>query len=350
MNNENDPSYIDDTEGRLIDEIAADTVALLDRRYPEPTPILRAVHPKSHGCLKGHFTINPNIPEDLRVGLFAEPGKCHVAVVRYSNASATVECDLKGGNGSRGMAIKVMNVDGEVLQKDGEGASQDFLMVNTPNFAFANIEDYHRLTKILLQDNDVPTAFFAPLQADVPGITPEDKARILKSFQVVQAIAAKPVGNPLEVPYFGAAPFAFGPDRVMRFKAQPRVAPEPQIVPRDPVPCDYLKEALTARMAAGEAVVFDFMLQLRKADDVRDLEDATSFWQETETPFIPVATLVLEAPQTDVNSDAQRLACEGLVFTPWHALREHEPLGGINRLRKKVYDASSKHRCPVKHD
>ncbi|MGB7933521.1 MAG: hypothetical protein WCH04_15085, partial [Gammaproteobacteria bacterium] len=96
----------------------------------------------------------------------------------------------------------------------------------------------------------------------------------------------------------------------MRFSAQPRVAPEPQTVPVDPVPCDYLNEALTARMAECEAVVFDFMLQVRYAEDVTDLEDATSFWDEVETPFVPVATLVLEAPQSDVNSDAQRQACE----------------------------------------
>lgn len=350
MNNENDHDNIDDTEGRLIEEVAADTVALLDKRYPEPKPILRGVHPKSHGCLKGSFTINPDIREDLRVGLFSEPGKCHAAVVRYSNASAVVDCDLSGGNGSRGMAIKVMGVNGEVLQKDGEGASQDFLMVNTPMFAFANVEDYHRLTKILLKDNDVPAAFFAPLQMAVPGITPEDKSRIVKSAQVVKTIADTPVGNPLEVPYFGAAPFGFGPDRVMRFKAQPRVAPVPQTVPSEPVPCDYLNEALTARMAEGEAVVFDFMLQVRKTKEVKDLEDATSFWDEAETSFVCVATLVLDASQTDINSDEQRQACEDLVFTPWHALSDHEPLGGINRLRKMVYDASAEHRCPVKYD
>jgi len=354
MKNGQDPNNKDqkknDKEGQLIDEIAADTVTLQDRRYPKPEPILRGVHPKSHGCLKGTFTINPDIPESLRVGLFAEPGKCHKAVVRYSNAAAIVACDLKDGkNGSRGMAIKVMDVGGKVLQKDGKGASQDFLMVNTPSFAFANVRDYHRLTKILLKDSDDPAAFFAPLQMEVPGITSEDKARIVKSFQVVQEIAGKPVGNPLEVPYFGAAPFRFGPDRVMRFKTQPRVAPEPQTVPGDPVPCDYLNEVLTARMAEGETVTFDFKLQVRDADQVTDLDDATSSWDETETPFVPVATLVLEAPQAEVNSDAQRKTCEELVFTPWHALSEHEPLGGINRLRKKVYDASSEHRCPAKH-
>ncbi len=334
-------------EGRLIEEIAADTVTLQDRRFPKPLPVLRGVHPKSHGCLEGTFTINPDLPDHLRVGLFAEPGRCYGAVVRYSNASVTVDCDLAGGNGSRGMAIKVRSVVGEVLQKDGESPNQDFLMINTARFAFANVRDYHRLTKILLEDSDSPDAFFAPLKMDVPGITEEDKARILRSFQVVQEIAGKPVGNPLEVPYFGAAPFAFGCDRVMRFAAQPRFAPESQTLPPDPVPCDYLNEALTARMSEAKPVIFDFKLQVRDASRVTDLDDATSSWDEIETPFVPVATLVLKTPQHDVNSGAQRKACEDLVFSPWHALRAHEPLGGINRLRKRVYQAYSRHRCPA---
>ncbi|MEA2078801.1 MAG: hypothetical protein U9P00_02910 [Pseudomonadota bacterium] len=246
MKNGEDHKDGDDKEAKQIKEIAADTVTLQDRRYPKPTPILRGVHPKSHGCLKGCFTINQDIPESLRVGLFVEPGKRHAAVVRYSNAAVTVACDLDGGNGSRGMALKVMDVAGEVLQEDGERQSQDFLMINTPSFAFANVQDYHRLTKILLKDNDSPAAFFAPLQMEVPGITDEEKARIFKSSKVVQEIASKPVANPLEVPYFGAAPFSFGSDRVMRFGVQPRVAPEPQAPPSDPTPCDYLNEALVA--------------------------------------------------------------------------------------------------------
>ncbi|MEK1942330.1 MAG: hypothetical protein AAAB16_18325, partial [Pseudomonas sp.] len=31
-------------------------------------------------------------------------------------------------------------------------------------------------------------------------------------------------------------------------------------------------------------------------------------------------------------------------FNPWHALPEHRPLGGINRLRKAVYEAVSAYR------
>ena len=341
----------DNNERELITEIAADTVTLLDRRYPKPAPILRGVHPKSHGCVKGSFTINADLPDDLCVGLFSTPGERFDAVVRFSNATTTVACDLADGkNGSRGMAIKVMDVKGEVLQDDDGRSSQDFLMINTPNFVFANTEDYHRLTKVLLENNDSPDAFFAPLKIEVPGITPEDKARISKSAQVVGKISITPVANPVEVPYFGAAPFRFGARRVMRFSAMPRVAPDAQTLPGQPVPCDYLNEALTARMAQSETVVFDFKVQVRDRADVTDLDDATSVWDEAETPWVSVATLVLDAPQTDINSAANLKACEDLVFTPWHALRKHKPLGQINRLRKRVYKASATHRCPMKTD
>jgi hypothetical protein len=41
------------------------------------------------------------------------------------------------------------------------------------------------------------------------------------------------------------------------------------------------------------------------------------------------------------NSDALG---ENLSFTPWHALPEHRPLGGINRARKVIYDLISTFR------
>jgi hypothetical protein len=46
-------------------------------------------------------------------------------------------------------------------------------------------------------------------------------------------------------------------------------------------------------------------------------------------------------PPQDFDTDARRQACENLVFTPWHSVTEHQPIGGINRLKLKVYEASA---------
>ena len=36
--------------------------------------------------------------------------------------------------------------------------------------------------------------------------------------------------------------------------------------------------------------------------------------------------------------------CQKLGFSPWHALREHRPLGNIMRARRLAYEGSREHR------
>ena len=106
--------------------------------------LLRGVHPKSHGCVKAEFLVNKDIDEKYRAGLFATPGKKFDAWICYSNAAALREDDLKINprdnerkNGSRGMAIKILDVDGEFLSLDKGKQNQDFLMITTrPNLPF----------------------------------------------------------------------------------------------------------------------------------------------------------------------------------------------------------------------
>ena len=52
-------------EERQIQEIAALTVKLLDKRYPSPKKILRGVHPKSHACMNARFEVLRGIDESL---------------------------------------------------------------------------------------------------------------------------------------------------------------------------------------------------------------------------------------------------------------------------------------------
>jgi catalase len=332
-------------ESSRIDEIADLTKALLDKRYPPPQKVLRGVHPKSHGCVKATFRIRDDIPERLKVGLFATPGRSYDASIRFSNAAVRVAHDLAGGkNGSRGMAIKIYGVDGEMLSVDNGENNQDFLMVNSPAFAFANVEDYQRLTQTLHHDNDVPDRFFAPLQVAEPGVGPEQKERISTSFIRVSEIQSNPVENPLEVRYFSAAPFLFGSDHVMKFSAEPRDGERIQ-QPLDPESdANYLRIALTETLNEGADIYFDFKVQVTDKDGGFVIENASTVWDESELPFESVAEISIPAAQGDINSPESIAHCENLVFTPWHSLAVHQPIGGINRLRKKVYDASARHR------
>ena len=76
-------------------EIAALMVRLMEQRYRDGEPFLRGVHPKAHGCARATFTVKSDLPEDLRVGVFAKPGVSYAAVVRFSNAAALVGPDVQ---------------------------------------------------------------------------------------------------------------------------------------------------------------------------------------------------------------------------------------------------------------
>lgn len=341
-----------------ISDIAIKTVELQKKRaavFPAQNgKSLRGVHPKSHGCVIADLSINQDIVANLQVGLFANPGGQYQALVRFSNASVRLSPDLENGkNGSRGMAIKVMDVEGDVLIADKGKNNQDFLMINTPSFAFPNVRSYRRLTNALLK---------SPSGADPRGAfkpsaewSDEDFLNFKKTRNVLGQIAKKTVRNPLEVQYFAAAPSSFGANRVMKFSAEPCGGEKLQEPFENPLFGDatknYLQEALAFTMSKKENVCFDLKIQVLSAEQVKAhplgkdlIEDASQVWSEEEFPFINVAKLMLRGPQDiDPESDEQK-ACESQAFNPWHSLVQHKPLGGINRLRKPVYVSSAAHR------
>ncbi|MGJ0515328.1 MAG: hypothetical protein ACR65O_06190 [Methylomicrobium sp.] len=116
----------------------------------------RGVHPKSHGCVQAVFEIDPDLSKEYQVGLFAKPGKQYKSIIRFSNLTTLVgpNIDMSGRYCSQGMAIKLFNVDGKMLSDDKNGNNHDFLMINQPNFTFANIEDYLRLHRNIEKLND----------------------------------------------------------------------------------------------------------------------------------------------------------------------------------------------------
>lgn len=348
-------------ETREIRELANLTTKLLDKRYTQKNKkVLRGVHPKSHGCLHAFFEIRSDIPTALQTGLFAKPGQRYKAWVRFSNAAIKVAHDLGTSNpkaqqnGTRGLAIKVLDVAGRVLYEDDGARNQDFLMINTPAFAFVDASQYLVLNKVLEQTNDNETAavgaVLQPILDPNSAASPAEKQRAAKTASVIQVIQSTPVESPLKVTYFGAAPFLFGADQVMRFAAVPWGGETPQSVPARAGP-NYLRQAIRRRVRQREDVCFDFRIQVRgKNDKNLQIEDATAVWDEAKTPFISVARLIIPAPQgrpgaDEAKGDERReMKCEKMAFTPWHCLTEHQPLGSINRLRKPVYDASAAKR------
>jgi hypothetical protein len=300
------------------------------------------------------FEVNADLPSKYAIGIF-QPGAKYDAFIRFSNADTEVGADSRSPqpgqvrHGSRGMAVKLLGVQGDSLLPLHGALTQDLVMVNQPAFAFANVEDYELLSQVLVEHfGELNPAQHFFTQRFTSG-TPEQKLRAQRTALIAKRIAATkvdgdvgaffpPPASPVDNPYFSAAVFAFGDDRVFRFKASP-IAPSPD-APKVDDP-NYLRAALIDRLKNKE-VIFDFAIQVRSRQEVDiavDIENASTEWNDD---YVSVAKLTI--PIQDFDSPEHRKKCERLFFTPWHGIRAHRPLGGINRLRKEVYLGSARHR------
>jgi catalase len=279
----------------------------------------RGAHFKAHGCVKARFHVL-QLPDEMSIGVFAAARE-YSAWIRYSNGSGKVQNDAVGDG--RGMAIKLMGIE------RSQSGTQDFVMVNHPVFFVRNAADYVEFQKALAQDSLIK--FFSP------SYNPLNFR--LHELTTILAIRNKKVNNPLGTQYWSATPYRFG-DTAMKFSARPcdKVMNSSSAETASP---NFLRENMQKYLDHGDAC-FDFMVQLRKHSIEMPIEDPTIEWREKDSPFITVAKITIPAQQ--FNTPEQLKFCENLTFTPWHAVPEHQPLGGINRVRKVVYETSSRIR------
>ncbi|MBI5246903.1 MAG: catalase family protein [Elusimicrobia bacterium] len=326
-------------EDALNKEIAELSVAVLRKDGSARKDVMtRDVHAKHHGCLRATFKVNEDIPAEYRSGVFAVPGKEYAAWIRFSNGSQRIQADKTGD--ARGMAVKLMGVDGEKLL-DGEknAGTQDFLLINHDAFFVKDGRDYAEFFRLLAKGSSPVWFFFGRL----PWRWTE--------FNAVGRIRSngKKMVNPLLSPYFSATPYRLGDGAVVKYSARPceQKTDGRNYFPDSP---DYLrlnmKRSLDAR--EGKPVCFQFMIQKRGEPREMSVEDSRIPWDQAKSPFTPVASVNI--PAQDFSSEAQMRQCENFSFTPWHSLPAHRPLGNINRTRKAVYEAISAYRHGANHE
>lgn len=281
-------------------------------------PALRPVFLKPHGIARGRFTIRPNLPEELRVGVFA--GSSYDAWVRFSSDNVPTAPDLKL---TCGVGIKLFGVPGEkILPPNTDAPTHDFLLQNHPVFFVDTLQDFCAFTHAGVVEGD-----YGPYLAAHPRTN-----EILDAMQHV-------VPSVLSTPYWSGLPFKFGTDgRFVKYKLVPAGRagdPVPGLSTDDPT---YLHDDLRARLLEAEAA-FHFLVQFGGDEEHTPLDRATKEWRETVAPPIHVATLTF--PRQDVDAPGQASYGENLAFNTWHALPEHEPVGSIAQARRVVYQAAA---------
>lgn len=330
-----DPAAVLDSIAALGDEVItpqeqADTERLIARMREMMTRRdaggvqQRDVHVKMHGLLRAEFTVEPDLPPELRVGLFAKAAT-YRAWVRYSNSANKIDKDRVGD--IRGMGIKLLGVPGrKMLPSQADAPTHDFNIVTAVNFPARDAAE----TDVLVQ------AVIGGLGAKLKyALTHPLGAWIVATTMVKHA-------NLLQQSYFSVTPFLFGTHAV-KYVAVPRQLPggaARDTQPFDPPP-QFLRQRLVRDMAQGDAV-FDFCVQFQRDEDSMPLEDPSRIWSQQLSPPRKVATIRLL--QQEFDTEARRAYGENLSITPWHCLPEHRPLGRLNRARRAVYETLSAYR------
>lgn len=326
-------------EGQTAAELVTTMRSICETTFKNGGHAIRSVHAKSHAILRGELTILPNLPALYANGLFANPGT-HPVIMRFSTTPGDMLDDKVST--PRGLAIKILDVDGERLPGAG-GRTQDFLMVNGPAFQAPTAKDFLKSLKLLAATTDR-----APGLKQVASALMRAAEATLETFGAesgtLKALGGHPATNILGETYFTQVPMLYGP-YVAKLSLAP-VSPDLAALKNTPVDLSIGPDGLRAAAArffevhTGE---WELRVQLCTGLDTMPIEDSSKPWPEDKSPYVPVARLKVNA-QDSWNEVRSRAVDDGLSFSPWHGITAHRPLGSIMRVRKAAYDMSAKFR------
>lgn len=316
------------------------------RHYGHST---RGIHSKSHGLIEGQLEVLGNLPPELAQGLFAKP-RGYPVVMRLSiNRGDIIDDDISV---PRGLALKVVGIEGERLRGSEGNVTQDFLFVNQPAFTEPNLKVFVRNIAFVDATTDTGLAwkkvFGAALRPVVAGIR-----GLGGRAWTLTTMGGHPLTHPLGDIYYSQVPFRYG-DFVAKFSLAP-VSPELGALRDRQVDLrgkpNGLREALIDffRVTGG---VWELRAQLRTDARAMPIEDASVVWPAEKSPYRTVARLTVP-PQPAWSEERARQVDDGLTFNPWNGLKAHQPLGAINRVRREAYPESAAFRarhngCPIR--
>ena len=327
-----------DDEERLTAEILARMATTNRCAFERHRHAVRDAHAKSHGFLKGELVV-PELPEHLRQGMFATPATYPV-VIRLSSAPGDIHSDEIPA--PRGMAIKVIGVEGERLLPDGPGHNQDFLLVNIPVLNFGTIAKYRQLIGLLEANAESPAFLQKAMAYVAQGIEAAVQAAGAEPGATLRGLA-RDNRHLLGETYHSMAAIRFG-DYIAKISAAPLSGNVRALTGKDVGEVDYsTMRDLVSTHFASEGAEYQLRAQLCTNLDTMPVEDAAVLWREELSPHQPIATLRI--PAQDSRSPERRVYGDDVLsYNPWHGIRQHQPLGSIMRVRIAAYERSTRYR------
>lgn len=335
---------IDEHEEQVIGDILASMHRLDDRTKAMYGRHVRTSHAKSHGLAVGQLTVLDNLPEHLAQGLFAQPGTYGV-IVRLANVPGEIVPDAV--NTQRGFSFKILGVEGPKLPGHEGQTTQDFILDSgTTYFPNADMKSFLLLQRTLIEHlpkvpdgikEAVSTA--ARVTNEALSVVGLDNAKL--------NFAGDARVNPVAEAYYSQVPIRYGTYiaklAVVPVSSAQKALADVELDSTDP---NALRTATVGYLKNHDAE-FEIRIQLCTDLEKMPVEDANKEWNEEDSPYLPVARIIL--PRQDAYSEARQQYVEALSFCPSHSLEAHRPLGSIMRARLRVYPEMSRHRRAGNH-
>lgn len=304
-----------------------ETVHRLQKQGAEQdkTGLRRAFHTKTHVGALGTFRVVRPPTDTPMEGLFKD-GESFPAFVRFSNGDTHATPDRHPQ--PRGIAVKLVGVEGEKVAGHESEITQDFLA--TSHSVTGIVRNARQFIAVIESLKEGRPQFGA--LAKSPDVGFLEACRIVLGLFWNVKLAR--VNSMATETYLGTAPIRWGPCAV-KFAFRPNQPSSPAKNKGNP---DYLLEDLVQRLSDGD-ILFDFVVQFFETESLTPIEDTSVKWK---SELFKVGELVV--PRCDAaSSEGEALTdyVESLSFSPWHALAAHQPLGSIMRARRFAYPASA---------
>jgi hypothetical protein len=275
--------------------------------------------------LRATFVVRPDLPAELQHGVFV-PGGRYAAWLRVCRSGEAESGDELGIKLERVGALG--NLLDLGLPEANPAGCQDFVLCSHPTFFAKDVRDYTVLRSILHTRDE---------RARARRLTVFALRRPRESWSLARRWLRARKHRPLEREYHSATAYALGPQLAVKYclaPVSPLKAAEPieDIRPED--------ETLQQRLdpSHGEALALSFYAVVPSRDTL-PVEDPRFDWEAAGAQRVLVASIEIE--RQDLQSAERGRVAETLVFTPWHTLEAHRPLGGINRARLELDRASA---------
>lgn len=317
--------YLIPGEAAIVEKFLAIFGAHMRKHYEGKGIVTRrAIHAKSHGCLRATLEVFDHGDPDLRYSIFRAPAT-YDAVVRVSNGDGPAGPD-KQKLVSMGFAIKVRGVKSEKFFLNQTENSQDFLFFNQPAYMAKDVRDY--LSLMRARD----------------GLFGKAVAYVRNRKGLAYRRTAFPKDSPLNTSYWSGAPFRLG-NTAIKYLLRPS---KPQPVDKEALlkmQSDHHLKPLVRQHIENRDAEFEFFLHKRLIDghEVRDMpiEDFSVPWDEQKSVPVHVGRLRIPRQRLDDTFDQEG---EHMEFSPWNTTRDFRPIGSLNRARAAVYFLSSRRR------